>query len=58
MQDIVDYFPVTLATLRTMKSEAAVDIGEDLLEKLNESDPEWRVNGERGIIQVVEKAKE
>ncbi len=56
MKDIVDYFPVTFATLRTMKSEAVVDISQDLLKTLNERDPEWRVNGERGIIQVVEKA--
>ena len=54
MKDIISYFPVSFATLRTMKSEIVVDIEETAFTELNIKDPEWMVNGERGIIQVVE----
>jgi len=55
MEDIVSYIPVSFALLRTMKSEIAVDLDENLLNALSSSDPEWMVNGERGMIRVVEK---
>jgi hypothetical protein len=38
-----------------MKSEIAVDIQRERAQRLSQIDPEWRVNGERGIIQVVER---
>jgi len=56
MEDIVTYMPVSLALLRTMKSEIVVDIHEKRYEALTSSDPEWMVNGERGIIRVVERS--
>jgi hypothetical protein len=55
LEDIVGYFPSTMALLRTMKSEAVVDIDGDYAKMLDAQDPEWKVNGERGIIRVVEK---
>ena len=53
LEDIADYFPTNLALLRTMKSEAVVDIDEEHAKVLDAQDPEWKVNGERGIIRVV-----
>jgi uncharacterized protein with ATP-grasp and redox domains len=55
LEDIACYFPATIALLRTMKSEAIVDIDEDHARKLDVRDPDWKVNGERGIIRVVER---
>ncbi len=55
MEDIVTYIPVSLALLRTMKSEIAVDLDENQSKALSSSDPEWLVNGERGMIRVVER---
>jgi uncharacterized protein with ATP-grasp and redox domains len=54
IEDIVSYMPVSLGLLRTMKSEIVVDIDEKQYQALTSSDPEWMVNGERGIIRVVE----
>jgi hypothetical protein len=55
LADIAHYFPASIAMLRTMKSEAIVDIAEEYALKLYSQDPEWKVNGERGIIRVVKK---
>jgi uncharacterized protein with ATP-grasp and redox domains len=55
MAEIASYFPKPFATLRTMKSEIVVDIEKDRAERLSQSDPEWLVNGERGIVQVIER---
>ncbi len=54
LKDIAHYFPATIALLRTMKSEAIVDIDEEYAEELDAQDSEWKVNGERGLIRVVE----
>jgi hypothetical protein len=56
LEDIADYFPASFALLRTMKSEAVVDIDEERAARLTEEDPEWKVNGERGLIRVVKKS--
>jgi len=55
LEEIASYFPTSFALIRTMKSEAVVDIDEETAARLTEEDPEWKVNGERGIIRVVEK---
>jgi hypothetical protein len=55
MEDIVTYLPVSLALLRTMKSEIVVDLDENHAKALSSSDPEWLVNGERGMIRLVER---
>ena len=56
LADVAHYFPVSIALLRTMKSEAIVVIDEEYALKLDAQDPAWKVNGERGIIRVVCKA--
>jgi hypothetical protein len=55
LQELTPYFPSPFATLRTMKSEIVVDISRVQVQLLSQTDPEWRVNGKRGIIQLVER---
>jgi hypothetical protein len=55
LQTIASYFPTTFGLLRTMKSECVVDIDAESAANLYREDPQWMVNGERGIIRVVEK---
>ena len=57
MEEISGYFPTSFAVLRTMKSEIAVDISREMVETLTSIDPEWLINGERGIIRMVEMQK-
>jgi uncharacterized protein with ATP-grasp and redox domains len=46
------YFPAPLVALRTMKAELIVGLGTGDAEQLQEGDPEWMVNGQRGLIQA------
>jgi hypothetical protein len=45
------YFPSPLLCLRTMKSDALVGVPASRTEELDQLDPEWRINGRRGLIQ-------
>jgi uncharacterized protein with ATP-grasp and redox domains len=55
MEDIAAYFPATFAVLRTLKSEIIVDLDEETAVALDHLDPDWMVNGERGLIRTVVK---
>jgi hypothetical protein len=46
------YFPAPLVALRTMKSDALVGISAAQVARLDASDPDWRINGRRGVIQM------
>jgi hypothetical protein len=46
------YFPVPLVCVRTMKSDAVLGLPEGMAERLDKIDPEWRINGRRGVIQT------
>lgn len=46
------YFPAPLVTLRTLKAELIVGLRPGQAERLQEQDPEWMVNGRRGLIQA------
>jgi hypothetical protein len=46
------YFPARLVALRTMKAELIVGLPAGEAERLREQDPEWMVNGQRGLIQA------
>ncbi len=53
--DAVPYFPTSFVALRTMKSDPVVGLKPGQAQKLDEEDPEWRVNGQRGMIQALLK---
>ena len=50
--DVVSYLGVPLLCLRTLKSDPVVGLpSADTAAQLNRIDPDWRVNGKRGLIQ-------
>lgn len=49
--DIICYFPAPIVVLRTLKSEIAVGLKLEQVEKLNYEYPNWLTNGQWGLIQ-------
>jgi uncharacterized protein with ATP-grasp and redox domains len=46
------YFPAPLVALRTLKCELILGLGEGEAERQSRLDPQWRVNGKRGVVQA------
>lgn len=46
------YFPAPFVALRTLKAELIVGLHTGEAESLSEQDPQWLVNGRRGVIQA------
>lgn len=53
LADVACYFPAPFAALRTLKSELAVDLRPDQVERLTREDPQWLTDGRWGVIQLV-----
>ncbi|HIP96587.1 MAG TPA: DUF89 family protein, partial [Anaerolineae bacterium] len=53
LEDAAGYFPRPFAVLRTLKAEIIVGLEPGQAEALSVEDRDWMVNGQRGIIQVV-----
>jgi uncharacterized protein with ATP-grasp and redox domains len=53
LEDVTGYFPAPFLTLRTLKAEIMVGLQPGQAETLAAEDPEWLINGKRGIIQLV-----
>ncbi len=50
--DVVDHLEAPVLCLRTLKSDPLVGLpSAETAEQLNRRDPDWRVNGKRGVIQ-------
>lgn len=50
------YFPTSFLSLRTLKSELILGIPEETLEKMkNKAEPDWLINGKRGVITFFKK---
>ena len=49
--EIVSYFSTPLLALRTLKSELISGLKSSQVKELNAQDPNWLINGQRGIIQ-------
>lgn len=49
--DVLGYFPAPLVALRTLKSDPIAGLPSGMAGQLDQIDPEWRVNGQRGVIQ-------
>jgi hypothetical protein len=47
-----DYLPVPVVCLRTMKSDPVLGLPAGLAEKLDATEPRWRIDGRRGLIQA------
>lgn len=50
--EIVRYFPAPLAALRTLKGELIAGLAPGQAERIAAEDPDWLVNGRRGVIQA------
>jgi hypothetical protein len=55
LEEIAAYFPASLVTLRTLKSEIMVGLEPGQAEAIAKQDPQWLINGKRGIIQYINK---
>jgi uncharacterized protein with ATP-grasp and redox domains len=55
ISDAVPYLPMPFVALRTMKSDPVVGLHPGQAEAVAQKDPEWRVNGKRGMIQALLK---
>lgn len=49
--EVVRYFPAPVAALRTLKGELIVGLQPGDAEQLAVDDPDWLINGRRGVIQ-------
>jgi uncharacterized protein with ATP-grasp and redox domains len=56
-QAIMAYTPAPLLALRALKAEVAAGLGAEQIERLDEEDAEWLVNGRWGVIQFAEGKK-
>lgn len=52
--DIVSYLPAPIVALRTLKSEVAAGLKNEVLQELAIADPQWLTNGQWGVIQLVD----
>ncbi|HLA42084.1 MAG TPA: ARMT1-like domain-containing protein [Aggregatilineales bacterium] len=53
--DLLGYFPAPLLALRTLKSDPIIGITAATAAALDSLEPDWRVNGQRGVIQFAGK---
>ena len=53
-EDILSYFQIPAAILRTPKSQIVAGLSAGQVEHLNRVDPHWLTSGEYGILQLVE----
>ena len=51
LDELAAYFPAPFVSLRTMKSEIVVDVPKEAAQQLSKVDPQWMVNGKRGLIR-------
>jgi hypothetical protein len=49
--DMTRFFPAPLAALRTLKSETLSALPVGMAENFAAADPDWLINGRRGVIQ-------
>ena len=51
-EQATDYFPAPLVALRALKSELITGLRAGEAERLSQIDPQWLVNGKRGLVQA------
>jgi uncharacterized protein with ATP-grasp and redox domains len=57
MEDVTGYFPASFAVIRTLKGEIMVGLQPGQAEAIAAEDPDWLINGKRGVIQLVQRVK-
>ena len=50
-ENAVNYFPAPVVAIRTLKGELIVGLRDGDAERIHAQDPDWLVNGSRGVIQ-------
>jgi hypothetical protein len=50
-REVTTYFPAPLLCVRTLKSDPVVGLAPGIAARLDAVDPDWRINGRRGVIQ-------
>ena len=55
--DVVGYFPAPLAVLRVLKSELIIGLPQGKAEEIEQSEPDWMVNGNWGVINFLPLSK-
>ena len=58
LEEIAAYFPAPFLVLRTLKGEIMVGLEPGQAEELSARDPDWLINGKRGIIQLVTQTRQ
>ena len=53
MEEVTAYFPAPFVALRTLKGEIMVGLAPGQAAQIAAEDPEWLINGKRGVIQMV-----
>jgi hypothetical protein len=53
LEDIAGYFPAPFLVLRPLKGEIMVGLQPGQAEALTAEDPDWLLDGQRGIVQLV-----
>lgn len=54
MEEVTGYFPAPFLVLRALKSETMIGLEPGEAEAIAAEDPDWLVNGKRGVIQLVD----
>jgi len=55
LTDIAGYFPTSFVALRTLKGEILAGLNEGMAEEIQKEDPNWLIDGKRGIIQLFKR---
>ncbi len=55
LEEIAAYFPAPLVAVRTLKAEIVVGLAPGQAEALTAQEPDWRINGRRGLIHFLPK---
>jgi uncharacterized protein with ATP-grasp and redox domains len=58
MEEITAYMPTSFAALRTVKSEIIVGLDPGEAEALSRRDPDWLIDGDWGVIHLVEQEEQ
>lgn len=53
IENVINYFPIPILLLRTLKSGVMIGLKSEKMINFTNSDPNWCVNGTKGVVQFV-----